>query len=73
MILNEEHKLSEMLKEVGLELEDFSSENSFNQSFSNREQGKKEIKFKSADTNNSNDIDDHENYTKDESLLNIKV
>ena len=73
LILNEEHKLSEMLKEVGLELEDFSSENSFNQSFSNREQGKKEIKFKSTDTNNSNDINDHENYTKDESLLNIKV
>ena len=73
MILNEEHKLSEMLKEVGLELEDFFSENSFNQSFSNREQGKNEIKFKSADTNNSNDINDDENYTKDESLLNIKV
>ena len=32
MIFNEEHKLSEMLKEVGLELEDFSSENSFNHS-----------------------------------------
>ena len=39
MILNEENKLSEMLKEVGLELEDFSSENSFNQSFGNGEQG----------------------------------
>ena len=73
MILNEENKLSEMLKEVGLELEDFSSENSFNQSFSNGEQGKTKNKFKSADTNNSNDINDHENYIKDESLLNIKV
>ena len=37
MILNEENKLSEMLKEVGLELEDFSSENSFNQGFNNEE------------------------------------
>ena len=73
MILNEENKLSEMFKEVGLELENFSSENSFNQSFSNAEQGEKENKFKSAGTNNSNDINDHENYTKDESLLNIKV
>ena len=73
MILNEENKLSEMLKEVGLELEDFSSENSFNQSFSNGEQGKTKNKFKSADANNSNDINDHENYIKDESLLNIKV
>ena len=73
MILNEENKLSEMLKEVGLELEDFSSENSFNQSFSNGEQGKTKNKFKPADTNNSNDINDHENYIKDESLLNIKV
>ncbi len=73
MILNEENKLSEMFKEVGLELEDFSSENSFNQSFSNSEKGERENKFKSAGTNNSNDINDHENYTKDESLLNIKV
>ena len=73
MILNEENKLSEMLKEVGLELEDFSSENSFNQSFSNGEQEKTKNKFKPADTNNSNDINDHENYIKDESLLNIKV
>ena len=73
MILNEENKLSEMLKEVGLELEDFSSENSFNQSFSNGEQGKTKNKFNPADTNNSNDINDHENYIKDESLLNIKV
>ena len=73
MILNEENKLSEMFKEVDLELENFSSENSFNQSFSNAEQGEKENKFKSAGTNNSNDINDHENYTKDESLLNIKV
>ena len=73
MILNEENKLSEMLKEVGLELEDFSSENSFNQSFSNGEEGKTKNKFKPADTNNSNDINDHENYIKDESLLNIKV
>ena len=73
MILNEENKLSEMFKEVGLELENFSSENSFNQSFSNAEQGEKENKFKSAGTNNSNDINNHENYTKDESLLNIKV
>ena len=70
---NEENKLSEMLKEVGLELEDFSSENSFNQSFSNGEEGKTKNKFKPADTNNSNDINDHENYIKDESLLNIKV
>ena len=38
MILNEENKLSEMLKEVGLELEDFSSENSFNQGFNNEEE-----------------------------------
>ena len=73
MILNEENKLSEMLKEVGLELEDFSSENSFNQSFSNGEQGKTKNKFKTADTNNSNDINNQENYIKDESLLNIKV
>ena len=72
-VLNEENKLSEMLKEVGLELESFASENSFNQSFSNGEQGKTKNKFKPADTNNSNDINDHENYTKDESLLNIKV
>ena len=73
MILNEENKLSEMFKEVGLELEDFSSENFFNQSFSNSEKGERENQFKSAGTNNSNDINDHENYTKDESLLNIKV
>ena len=73
LILNEENKLSEMLNEVGLELEDFSSENSFNQSFSNGEEGKTKNKFKPADTNNSNDINDHENYIKDESLLNIKV
>ena len=62
-----------MFKEVGLELEDFSSENFFNQSFSKSEKGEEENKFKSAGTNNSNDINDHENYTKDESLLNIKV
>ena len=36
----EENKLSEMLKEVGLELEDFSSENSFNQGFNNEERRK---------------------------------
>ena len=40
MILNEENKLSEMLKEVGLELEDFSSENSFNQGFNNEDRRK---------------------------------
>ena len=72
-IAAKENKLNEMLKEVGLELEDFSSENSFNQSFSNEEEGKRKNKFKPADTNNSNDINDHENYIKDESLLNIKV
>ena len=73
MILNEENKLSEMLKEVGLELEDFSSENSFNQGFNNEERRKTKSRIKSDNTNNSNDINDQNNYIKDESLLNIKV
>ena len=73
MILNEENKLSEMLKEVGLELEDFSSENSFNQGFNNEERRKTESRIKADNTNNSNDINDQNNYIKDESLLNIKV
>ena len=73
MILNEENKLSEMLKEVGLELEDFSSENTFNQGFNNEKRRKTDNKFESDNTNNSNDINDQDNYIKDESLLNIKV
>ena len=73
MILNEENKLSEMLKEVGLELEDFSSENSFNQGFNNEERRKTKSRIKSDNTNNSNDINNQNNYIKDESLLNIKV
>ena len=73
MILNEENKLSEMLKEVGLELEDFTSENSFNQGFNNEKRSKTESRLKLDNSNNSNDINDQNNYIKDESLLNIKV
>ena len=62
-----------MLKEVGLELEDFSSENSFNQGFNNEERRKTKSRIKSDNTNNSNDINNQNNYIKDESLLNIKV
>ena len=66
MILNEENKLSEMLKEVGLELEDFSSENSFNQG-SIMKRRKTKSRIKSDNTNNSNDINNQNNYIKDES------
>ena len=62
-----------MLKEVGLELEDFSSENSFNQGFNNEKRSKTESRIKLDNSNNSNDINDQNNYIKDESLLNIKV
>jgi len=72
LIQEEQQKLNEMFKEVGLELEDFSSEQSFQQnSHDDKSQNKdKTYKIKSDEINN---IKREDNYIKDESILNIKV
>ena len=73
LIQDEQDKLNEMLKEVGLELEDFSSNQSFQQKSdddknqANKNSGKTLVDLK------RNDESEEKQFFKDESLLNIKV
>ena len=72
-LIEEEHqKLNEMFKEVGLELEDFSSEQSFQQNSHNDKSQNKDKTYK-IETDEINDIKREDNYIKDENILNIKV
>ena len=73
LIQDEQDKLNEMLKEVGLELEDFSSNQSFQQT---PDDGKNQTNKDNSNTlvNLNRDDESEENYfIKDKSLLNIKV
>ena len=73
LIQDEQDKLNEMLKEVGLELEDFSSNQSFQQT---PDDGKNQTnKDNSNNLVNLNRDDESEEkyFIKDKSLLNIKV
>ena len=72
LIEEEQQKLNEMFKEVGLELEDFSSEQSFQQNSHNDKSQNKETTHK-IETVEINDIKREDNYIKDENILNIKV
>ena len=72
LIQEEQQKLNEMFKEVGLELEDFSSEQSFQQNFhDDKNQNKNYTKKTKADQLEETRRED--NYIEDESILNIKV
>ena len=73
LIKDEQHELSEMLKEIGLELEDFSSEQSFDQNFHDDKEQKQRNAEKRLENHKLDDESDEENYIKDESILNIKV
>ena len=73
LILEEQEKLSEMLKEVGLELEDFSSEQSFQDNFHNNKNQNKDNSEKTQKIQKLSDENSNENYIKEESILNIKV
>ena len=73
LIKDEQHELSEMLKEIGLELEDFSSEQSFDQNFHDDKEQKQRNTEKTLENHKLDDKSDKENYIKDESILNIKV
>ena len=73
LILEEQEKLSEMLKEVGLELEDFSSEQSFQDNFHNNKNQNKDNSEKTQKNHKQSDENNKENYIKEESILNIKV
>ena len=73
LIKDEQHELSEMLKEIGLELEDFSSEQSFDQNFHDDKEQKQRNTEKTLEKHKLDDESDKENYIKDESILNIKV
>ena len=73
LIQEEQDKLNEMLKEVGLELEDFSSNQSFQQT---SDDGKNQANKDSSKTLvdlKRNDETEEQQFFKDESLLNIKV
>ena len=73
LIQDEQDKLNEMLKEVGLELEDFSSNQSFQQT---PDDGKNQTNKDNSNTlvNLNRDDESEEKYfIKDKSLLNIKV
>ena len=73
LIQDEQDKLNEMLKEVGLELEDFSSNQSFQQT---SDDGKNQANKDSSKTLvdlKRNDESEEKQFFKDESLLNIKV
>ena len=73
LIQDEQDKLNEMLKEVGLELEDFSSNQSFQQT---SDDGKNQANKDSSKTLvdlKRNDKSEEKQFFKDESLLNIKV
>ena len=72
LIQEEQQKLNEMFKEVGLELEDFSSEQSFQQNFhDDKNQNKNYTNKTKADQLEETRRED--NYIEDESILNIKV
>ena len=73
LIKDEQHELSEMLKEIGLELEDFSSEQSFDQNFHDDKEQKQRKAEKTLENHKLENQSDKENYIKDESILNIKV
>ena len=73
LIQDEYQKLSEMLKEVGLELEDFSSEQSFNQNFHDDKDQNQNNHEKTTKIHKPSDENDKENYIEDDSILNIKV
>ncbi len=73
LIQDEQDKLNEMLKEVGLELEDFSSSQSFHQT---SDDGKNQANKDSSETLvdlKRNDKSEEKQFFKDKSLLNIKV
>ena len=73
LIQDEQDKLNEMLKEVGLELEDFSSNQSFQQTSDNgKNQANKDRREALVDLER-NDEGEEKQFFKDESLLNIKV
>ncbi len=73
LIQDEQDKLSEMLKEVGLELEDFSSEQSFQQNLHDNKDQNQNNHEETTKNHKPSDESDKENYIKDESILNIKV
>jgi len=74
LILEQENKLNEMFKQVGLVLEDFSSSQSFQQSASDRQKDKTKNNLSEVSkTNKPSDKEQEDNYIEDESLLNIKV
>ena len=73
LIQDEQDKLNEMLKEVGLELEDFSSNQSSQQKFDDDKSQSRKDSNKTLVDLKDNDKNEEEHYIKDESLLNIKV
>jgi flagellar hook-length control protein FliK len=73
LIQDEQQKLSEMLKEIGLELEDFSSEQSFHQNLHDDKDENQNNNHNTAKNHKTSDENDKENYIEDESILNIKV
>ena len=74
LILEQENKLNEMFKQVGLVLEDFSSSQSFQQSANDRQKDEtKNNVSEVSETNKPSDKEQEDNYIEDESLLNIKV
>ena len=74
LILEQENKLNEMFKQVGLVLEDFSSSQSFQQSANDRQKDETKNNLSEVSkTNKPSDKEQEDNYIKDESLLNIKV
>ena len=74
LVLEQENKLNGMFKQVGLELEDFSLEESFQQSSNDkRENDEKNDPNEASKANKPSDNEQEDNYINDESLLNIKV
>ena len=70
----QENKLNEMFKQVGLVLEDFSSSQSFQQSANDRQKDETKNNLSEVSkTNKPSDKEQEDNYIEDESLLNIKV
>ena len=66
-------RATEVLKEVGLELEDFSSEQSFHQNFHDDKDQNQNNHEKTTKIHKPSDENDKENYIEDDSILNIKV
>jgi len=74
LILEQENKLNEMFKQVGLVLEDFSSSQSFQQSANDRQKDETKNNLSEVSkTNKPSDKEQEDNYIENESLLNIKV